>query len=386
MSEHPERIPWGDPSAPGDLSDPRGPETPSAPTRAARKRAAAVLERGGLVLLPTETVYGIAARADHPEALERLRALKQRGSDEALTWHVASPAALDRLPRASPMARRLARRYWPGPLTLVLPGVPPGLESAAKDGWVGMRLPAHTSTARFLESLDFPVVATSANKRGEPPLRDVDEIDADLAAALELLLDGGPPRLREASVVLRVGPGHFDLLRPGILDLEALRSTCGLKIGFVCTGNTCRSPMAEGLARARLARALEARPEGPEGPDGVGRFGFEITSMGVLAAHGAAVSEHAVRVLSDRRIDISAHTSRPALPDEVVRLDRVYALTGGHLESLRLLLPPGRSRHCELLDPDGGDVTDPIGGSQKRYEECAQQITALIDKRLPEWV
>ena len=83
MSEHPERIPWGDPSAPAGRADPQAAEAPPAPTRAARKRAAAVLEGGGLVLLPTETVYGIAARADHPEALERVRALKQRASDDA---------------------------------------------------------------------------------------------------------------------------------------------------------------------------------------------------------------------------------------------------------------------------------------------------------------
>ena len=106
MNEKPEHLPWGDPAAPAATR-----ANASAPSRRDRKRAAAVLAEGGLVLLPTETVYGIAARADVPQAVARLRALKGRGTDEPLTWHVGSTDALERFPRVSAMARRLAARY-----------------------------------------------------------------------------------------------------------------------------------------------------------------------------------------------------------------------------------------------------------------------------------
>src|SRR5262245_9454745 len=130
------------------------------PERDLVDRARAVLADGGLVGFPTETVYGLAARADLPAALERLRELKGRPHDLPFTWHVGSTAALERYPRVSPMARRLVARYWPGPLTLILPGVPPGLSAIARSGWTGVRLPAQRGTAGVLAGLDFPLVMT----------------------------------------------------------------------------------------------------------------------------------------------------------------------------------------------------------------------------------
>ncbi len=350
------------------------------PSRAVRRRIAAALEAGELVALPTETVYGLAARADLPAAVERLRALKGRDPALALTWHVGTREALERFPRPSAMARRLAQRYWPGPLTLVLPGVPPGLDLAAKDGWTGVRLPAWLPTSRMLADLPFPIVATSANPSGQPPLLDAEAVDAVFGTELALVLDGGRPRLGEASVVLKLGPGHFELLRAGILDLEALRATAGLSIGFVCTGNTCRSPMAEGIARDLLARALAV------GRERLGEFGFSVRSMGVLAGSDAPPAAHAVELLAKDDIDISGHRSRLALPEEIAALDRVYAFSPRHLEALRLLLPPGGAKHCELLDPLGEEVPDPIGGPAQEYEKAAAAIRRMVERRLPEWV
>jgi tRNA threonylcarbamoyl adenosine modification protein (Sua5/YciO/YrdC/YwlC family) len=364
MNPSVERIVLGDPPAP----------------RSERKRIARVLAEGGLVALPTETVYGLAARADLAAAVERLREVKRRDPQLALTWHVGDRAALEAFPAPSALARRLVERYWPGPLTLVLPGVPAGLELAAREGWTGVRLPALPATARILADLPFPVVATSANLSGGEPALDADQVVATFAGALDLVLDAGPCRLRESSVVLRVGPGHFDLLRPGILDLEALRTTAGLRIGFVCTGNTCRSPMAEGIARDLVARRLEVEPARlPE-------FGLRFTSMGVMAGVGVPASAHAVDVLARERIDISSHLSQPALPEQIEQLDRVYALTRRHLDALQALLAPGHARHCQLLDPDGEEVPDPIGGPLGEYERTAAVIRRLIEKRLPDWV
>jgi L-threonylcarbamoyladenylate synthase len=347
---------------------------------ALRERVSAALHAGAVVGVPTETVYGLAVRADDEKALGRLNALKARDPKAALTWHVGKHAALERFGGVSAMARRLAERYWPGPLTLVLPGVPPGLERGARDGWTGVRLPAHVATADLLAGLDLPIVVSSANASGATPLLDASAVAAAFGRGVEFVLDGGRARLGEGSVVLRVGPGHFDLLRPGILDLASLRETAGRRIAFVCTGNTCRSPMAEGLARSLVARKLGIRT------NQLADFGFHFQSLGLAAVPGAPAAAHAVTTLAAREIDISAHRSQSAVAEDLAAFDEIYTLTARHLETLRRGLPPGRAAHCSILDPDGHDVPDPIGGSLEDYARTAEKIADMLAQRLPDWV
>jgi tRNA threonylcarbamoyl adenosine modification protein (Sua5/YciO/YrdC/YwlC family) len=349
-----------------------------APDTAAFAREA--LRSGAVIGLPTETVYGLAARADDAQALARLAALKRRDPRQALTWHVGSAAALERFEFPRAMLRRLTGRYWPGPLTLVLRGVPAGLELVAQRGWTGVRQPAHAATASLLAALEFPVVATSANLSGAPPLLDAASVAAAFGAGLACVLDGGRARLGEGSVVLRLGTGHFDLLRSGIVDLESLRATAGRRVAFVCTGNTCRSPMAEGLARHLVAQRLEVAPAR------LGDFGFHFASMGVMAGAGASASPHAVTTLAARDVDISGPVSQPVVPELLEEFDAVYALTRRHLETLQALLPPGRAAHCSMLSPQGHDVPDPIGGPQVEYARAADAIAAMLAERLDEWV
>lgn len=354
-----------------------GPEPPS---RAVRERVAALLAAGELVALPTETVYGIFARADRVECIHKLRRVKRRPEEKVFTWHVGDVRALERFPAPWHCARRLAEKYWPGPLTLVLHGVPRGLEHASAGGWTGVRLPAFAPTAQLLAELDFPVVGSSANRHGAPPLVEPAAIAEEFAGELALVLDGGTPPLKEGSVVLKLGPGAFELLRPGIIDLAALRRAAGLRIGFVCTGNTCRSPMAEVLAVDVLARALSTPRER------TGDFGFEFRSMGVFAQAGTAASREAVAVMAEAGLDLSRHRSTPLDPDLLPALDRVYALTRGHLEALRASIPAAGAERCELLDPQGRDIPDPIGGTREDYERCAASIRLALEARVDEWV
>jgi tRNA threonylcarbamoyl adenosine modification protein (Sua5/YciO/YrdC/YwlC family) len=344
------------------------------------------LARGGVVAIPTETVYGLAARADLSPALARLRALKERPADEPLTWHVGKADALEEFPVVTLPVRRLAARYWPGPLTLVLPGVPKGLEEASTGEWTGVRLPGHVSTARLLASVPFPVVATSANRRGEPPMCDADGVAALFEDEIELLLDDGQAPLAQPSSVLRIGRGCFDLLREGVIGLDALRATAGLRIAFACTGNTCRSPMAEGLARALIAERLSVESAHAVSPERIGEFGFDVRSVGLNAMPGAEPSSLAVEVLREQSIDISAHRSRPASIDILSQCDRLYGMTQAHCEGLRLMVPPEQARRVELLDPSGSEIADPIGAGPDTYRRTCGQIHAALKRRAGEWV
>lgn len=351
----------------------------NAPDAALVESVRTVLERGALAVLPTETVYGIAARADSKAALARLFELKDRPAEMALTWHVGSPTALDRYPEVSPLARRLVARYWPGPLTLVLPGVPPGLELASRDGWTGVRLPAHLTTAGILAALPFPVVMTSANRHGAPPATSAAELESLIDENVALVVDGGPSRMAEASCVMRLGRGRFELLRAGLFTVEQLRAVAGLKLAFVCTGNTCRSPIAEALAKNLLAQRLQTPLEK------LADFGFSVQSMGIHAAVGSKASKLSVDVLNEDGIDLSEHRAQAATLEELSKQDRVYGLTRAHVEELRMILPPARTKIVALLDPDGNDISDPIGGPRADYERAAREIRAAITARLDEW-
>jgi tRNA threonylcarbamoyl adenosine modification protein (Sua5/YciO/YrdC/YwlC family) len=354
----------------------------AAPSPELARRVREILARGALCALPTETVYGLAARADAPAALAALREAKGRPTELSFTWHVGGRAALERFEALRPLARRLAERYWPGPLTLVLRGVPPGLGEVARDGWTGVRLPAHAATAGLLAACDFPVVMSSANKHGERPLTRAADVAARFDGALELVVDGGPARLGEASGVLALGPGRFELLREGLLALSELRRTAGLRIAFVCTGNTCRSPMAEALARKLLGERLRA---GGAGQPSLADFGFELASMGIFAASGAPASAGALEFLAERGLDLRSHRSRQATPEVLLRQDRIYGLTESHVEALRAQLPPGRTPPLELLDPAGADIADPVGGPRAAYQRSAAEIERALRARLEEW-
>lgn len=174
--------------------------------------AAQVLRRGEVVILPTDTVYGVACHPAFPEALERIRAMKRRDAAKPFQLLAASAAAVwaDGALR-TPEAERLAA-HWPGALTLVLP---------TREGRTeGYRVPDHPLLCRLLERCGGCLRCTSVNLSGEPPAKDAREAAAALGDAVDLLLDGGAARLGEASTVAALTPqGTCTILRQGALRL-----------------------------------------------------------------------------------------------------------------------------------------------------------------------
>lgn len=206
--------------------------------------AARLLREGGLVALPTETVYGLAARADSEAAVARIYAAKGRPAFNPLIVHVADLAAAQGVAVFEPLALRLAHAFWPGPLTLVLPArAEAGLAPAVTAGLptVALRVPAHPVMRGVLDASRLPLAAPSANRSGAVSPTRADHVVASLGKAVDLVLDGGECRrglestivaVRDASTlaVLRPGPVTEAMLAAELRGATLLRGQAGATI------------------------------------------------------------------------------------------------------------------------------------------------------------
>ncbi len=205
------------------------PVDPTTPDPVAIRQAAEVLQHGGLVAFPTETVYGLGANALDAEAVQRIFAAKGRPAYDPLIVHLAGPEALpDVVAEVPPLAEALATHFWPGPLTLVLPrGLHIPLAVTAGGPTVAVRIPAHPVALALIRAAGFPIAAPSANRFGHlSPTQAVHVLD-DLDGRIDLLLDGGPTPVGVESTVLSLVTPAPTILRPGGVSREALAAVLG---------------------------------------------------------------------------------------------------------------------------------------------------------------
>lgn len=200
------------------------------PTPAALARAARRLRRGGLVAFPTETVYGLGADATSDRAVSAVYTAKRRPRRNPLIVHVASLAAARRLARFDRRAERLARAFWPGPLTLVLrrrPGAPISRLATAGLATIALRMPDDPVALALIRAAERPLAAPSANRSGAVSPTRARHVRQSLGSRVGLVLDGGPCRVGVESTVLDLAGPEPRLLRPGGVPLEALEAQLG---------------------------------------------------------------------------------------------------------------------------------------------------------------
>jgi protein-tyrosine phosphatase len=345
-------------------------------------RAVQALAEGKIVAFPTETVYGLAASALCESAVERLIQSKHRQAGRPLALAVRSAdEALDYVPEMSNLGRRLARRCWPGPVTLVIEDhnaeslvrqLPPAVQEAvAPQATVGFRVPAHQAILDVLRLLAGPIVLTSANRSGEAEAVTAQEVVEAIGDEVNVVLDDGHSRYGQPSSVVRVYDDHFDVLRQGVVSEQTLKRLASLVVLFVCTGNTCRSPMAEALFRQAMAARLGCRPNELEDRSVV------AMSAGMAAMMGSRASIEAVAVLKRMGLDLSAHESQPLTEQLVRHADLILAMTRSHRQAIVSEWPDAAER-VQLLCRNGADVPDPIGGPPEMYERCAAQLKVEV--------
>jgi protein-tyrosine phosphatase len=347
-------------------------------------RAVQALAEGQLVALPTETVYGLAASACRADAVERLIHAKGRPSDKPFPLAIKSAEeAADFVPDLTPLARRLARRCWPGPVTLVLDDqhresltqqLPRSVrEVVTPNGTIGLRVPANEMSQDVLRMLSGPIVLTSANRSGGADAVTAEEVVQAVGDEVALVLDDGPCRYGQPSSVVRVQNNQYEVLREGVVAAGTLRRLASVMVVFVCTGNTCRSPMAELLMRAKLAKHLHCKIEELEDR------GIVVISAGIAAAPGCPPASEAVHVMREHGLNLAPHEAQPLTEQLARHADVIVTMTQSHMQSIIERWPAAAERTRMLL-PDGADVADPIGQTVGAYRHCAEQISAAVDQ------
>ena len=210
---------------------------------AAVQRAAQLLRAGEVVALPTETVYGLAANALNPEAVAKIYEIKGRPTHNPIICHVASRELARRCVAEWPaLAENLARAFWPGPLTLVMPRAAaiPDIVTAGGDT-VGIRWPSHPFIQAVIAACDFPLAAPSANLSNRLSPTNADHVFKQLAGRIPLIVDGGQSQVGIESTVVDVSVAPPRLLRPGMIHAEALLAVTG-ELATGTTAGILRSP------------------------------------------------------------------------------------------------------------------------------------------------
>ena len=324
------------------------------------------IKGGGLVIFPTETVYGIAINAGNKEAVAKLIRIKNSPANRPFTYHLADPDDIfNYVKDIPPLAQKLITRFWPGPLTLVL-------ETKDKK-WIGFRCPDHFVARDLIRMTGSAIVAPSANFAEKEPPREVAEISDNLKAEMDFVIDSGKTKYGEPSTVVKISADNkLEIIREGAIKKSVLKKETVKTIVFICTGNTCRSPMAEGLCIKMLADKLGVTKDLLE------EKGYNVISGGTAAIYNSPASRHAVEVMKEFGADITNHRSQPVTLSMLDTADRVYCMTGEHRNTLKEWAPL-KASGVFLLDPNEDDILDPIGGSADLYRQVALKIKKSLE-------
>ena len=175
------------------------------------------LRQGAVIAFPTDTLYGVGARARDPLAVERLYRAKRRPAGQPMVWLVTGKDQVEADAMVSDAAEELMRRFWPGALTLVLRA------RAGPDGTtIAFRAPDHEVALGLLRSLGEPIASSSANPAGQPPPVDADQVIAGMEGRIDLVLDGGPCRIGQPSTILDLSGSAPRILRQGAIEASEL--------------------------------------------------------------------------------------------------------------------------------------------------------------------
>lgn len=337
-------------------------------------RAVQALAEGQLAVLPLDSTYALTALATHEDAARRLSAANLPHTEGCLALY-STDAAADYLPPLSARQSRLLARSWPAPVLFRFHGAPasglgaqlPDASSrlASPDNQLQLTVTDDEVAHEVLRLLPAPLLARVPIDAAAVV---ADATGPDWEGLADLIVDAGLLKDPGTPTAVSVKGDAWEIVRAGRVSAESLQTAECTCIVFVCTGNTCRSPMAAAVFRKLLAGRLQCAEE--ELP----QRGFAVASAGLAAAPGMPASPEAVELIEKQGGQLSRHESQPLTVRMLTQADYVFTMTRAHRMSI-LQQYPEFSARVQTVSADGRDVSDPIGQGMEEYRRCLEQIT-----------